>query len=509
MRKKQFYFIIACLVLLAITLPYLYAAQAGGAAYVFGGFLMNLQDGNSYRAKIYQGWRGDWRFTLPYTADPGEGGYLFLFYLGLGHLARLLNAPLLLVFHGARLLGAVCALGALFRFYKALFSSPQRRKLAFAIAALGAGLGWLAIPFGAFTADFWVSETYPFLSAYANPHFPLGIALIVWLLTPNVEKHPFWRFAASFLLALLSPFGVVIVVLVRGSDLLLRGWLAQDRFASGAKPLGVWDLLAIGLGGGPVLLYQFWLSHTDPVLSGWNAQNLTLTPPLWDVILALSPALLFALLGVRRAWKEERLRLLLLWSGLGLALIFVPWSLQRRFMMGLYIPLAGLAAVGLEQASKKIKRNYRTLVVVFFLFALPTNLMVIFSGVYAARSQDSSIYLTREENQTLDWLEANTPPDALILAGPETGLYLPAHTGRRVIYGHPYETVNAESAKAAVTAFFTDEMTSAAAGKFLKTQGVDYIFYGPRERVLGEMPKLSTIESVFTLDTVTLYKVRP
>ncbi|MEA2008811.1 MAG: hypothetical protein U9O54_06790, partial [Chloroflexota bacterium] len=211
MREKQFYFIIGLVLILAITLPYIYAAQAGGSEHVFGGFLMNMQDGNSYLAKMYQGWRGDWRFTLPYTAEPGAGGYIFLFYLGLGHLARILNAPLVLVFHVARILGAMCMLWALSHFYETLFQSPRRRKLAFAISALGSGVGWLALLLGNIGSDFWVAETYPFLSAYVNPHFALGLALIVWMITPRTEKRPLLMFIAALALAAMSPFGVVIV----------------------------------------------------------------------------------------------------------------------------------------------------------------------------------------------------------------------------------------------------------------------------------------------------------
>jgi hypothetical protein len=89
-----------------ITLPYLYAAQAGGDEYVFGGFLLNPIDGNSYLAKMYEGWRGDVKFTLPYTTEVSEGGYLFLFYIGLGHLARMIDVPRILVFHAARIISS-------------------------------------------------------------------------------------------------------------------------------------------------------------------------------------------------------------------------------------------------------------------------------------------------------------------------------------------------------------------------------------------------------------------
>ena len=137
------FYIVATIFLIFITLPYLYAAQAGGRDYAFGGFLLNPMDGNTYLAKIYQGWRGDWRFTLPYTASPGEGAYLFLFYLFLGHLARFLGLPLLWVFHLARVLGALVLLLALRDFLR--YSGLPTRWLgwAFALASLGSGMGWL------------------------------------------------------------------------------------------------------------------------------------------------------------------------------------------------------------------------------------------------------------------------------------------------------------------------------------------------------------------------------
>lgn len=520
MKERRFYFIIALLVILAITTPYLYAAQAGGSEYVFGGFLINAQDGNSYLAKIYQGWRGDWRFTLPYTADSGEGGYLNIFYLGLGHVARILNAPLLLAFHVARILGACCLLWALAHFWRSLFPSPQRGELAFAISSLASGVGWLAIPFGAFTADFWVAETYPFLSAYVNPHFVFGLALIVWLVTPPSKKNLLWSFLASLALGIISPFGVAIVIMVLGSVIVLK-YVGQDfRSLRDFGSLGpkFQNVIAVGLGGGPVLLYDYWIAHSDPVLSEWNAQNLTLTPPLWDILLALSPVFILALIGIRQAWSEERSKILVPWAGLGLALIFIPWSLQRRFMMGLFIPLAGLATLGVEWLSEKIKLNYRTLVIILFILALPTNIIVIFSGLHAAQTQEPTIYLTVEEVQAFDWIETNTPPDALILTGPETGLYIPAHTGRRVIYGHPYETVNAETAKATVTAFFTGEMTPSQAAFLLQARSVDYILVTPREREVGaDSPLLvgeglgerSNLKLLFTTDTVQIYGVLP
>src|SRR4030042_5617993 len=89
-------------------------------------------------------------------------------------------------------------------------------------------MGWLAFPFGKITSDLWISEAYPFLSAYTNPHFALGLALMLILLTFIVkgnglnESHPDHKRITSglrvgltsLLLAIISPFGVIVVLVV-------------------------------------------------------------------------------------------------------------------------------------------------------------------------------------------------------------------------------------------------------------------------------------------------------
>ena len=122
-KHIEFPLFICIIVLLLVTLPFVIATCSGGDNYIFNGFLLNPLDGNSYIAKMYQGWEGSWRFFLPYTSEPGEGAYLFLFYLGLGHLARILNTPLLVVYHFARLMGCIVLLMTLWWFYDGISPS--------------------------------------------------------------------------------------------------------------------------------------------------------------------------------------------------------------------------------------------------------------------------------------------------------------------------------------------------------------------------------------------------
>ena len=120
-------------------------------------------------------------------------------------------------------------------------------------------------------------------------------------------------------------------------------------------------------------------------------------------------------------------------------MLYVPLGLQRRFMLGLYVPLAGLASIGLDFLLPRRKGLAVAAICLVVILVIPTNLMILMGGTQAVQTKDSRVFLTAEEKEGLDWIAANTPKNALILASPEMGLYVPAYTGRRVIYGHPFE----------------------------------------------------------------------
>lgn len=529
---------IALLVLLLITLPYLTAWAAAGPEHTFGGFLLNPMDGNSYLAKMYEGWRGDWRFTLAYTAVRSDGAYLFTFYLLLGHLARWLGLSLIGVFHVARLLGSVLLLWALWRFLQNLNPQGKHTTLIYGLACLGLGMGWLAFPFGVATSDFWVAEAYPFLSAYTNPHFALSLALLVWLLTirPSASEEPqphrlrVWggivaAILASIILGSMSPFAVVLGLAILGIVLVLRvlaAWLLLRVSPAGSPGLvrnllteqsfraTLVRLVCLFLGGAPVVLYAVWAMRIDPLLAAWNVQNLTPAPPLWDLLLAFSPALLLALLGLVQVWQRQspQIQITEVWAVLALVMVYLPFELQRRFLVGLAIPLAALAGFGLEWLENRMTRRFRFVAIAAIALTFPTLLLVLLVGQFGALAQNPLLYLTRGETQALSWVESNTPADALLLAAPQTGLFIPAHTGRRVLYGHPFETVNAEVEETAVSSFFAQAAANPlAANDFLTKRRIGYIFYGPREQELGQLPDLAGLSAVYSQAGVTIYRV--
>jgi hypothetical protein len=507
-RRERFLIgAIIILVLAAIAIPYLVAWRNAGENYLFNGFLLNPLDGNSYLAKMHEGWRGDIGFTLPYTAEKGEGAYLFLFYLFLGRIARLFDISLIATFHLARVLSTLLMYLCLYRFFVHTFTQVHMRIFAFLLAAIGSGLGWIALLFGRFTSDFWVAEAYPFLSAFSNPHFSLGMAIVLSLFTFTQDRNSGlskWLIVLlSLLLAILLPFGVVLVLLILAG---LVVWEGFPRYSGIFRGVVFQRLAWIGLGGIPVLVYDIVVTYQDPFLKIWNSQNLTLSPPLWDLLISLSPLVFLALVGVGTHYKsrERPIRLLITWAILGVVLLYLPWGLQRRFMMGLYIPICALAAAGLGAMARN-RRGFALAAILITLLVLPTNLVILLSSAQAIRTHNPQIYLSKAEADALEWIATHTPMDAKILAAPETGLFIPAHTGRRVFYGHPYETVDAAQQKAMVSRFFEGSLSDAEEVELLAK--TDYVFAGPREQQIGGYLPTQNLESIFTANSVRIYRV--
>jgi hypothetical protein len=495
----------AAAVILVATLPYLIAWWTTPDGLFYTGFLTNPEDGQSYLAKMLQGYRGQWLFHLPYTAEPHRGEFLFTYYLALGHLARWMGIPPILLFHGARLINGFILLIILY-FVVAHFTADRyRRRFAFTLIALGSGFGWLAVLLGGMTVDLWVPEGYVFYSLFVNPHFPLAIALmlltILWSATPwgalRVRTRRGWpwrllRVALSAAaLGLVQPLGLLTV----GAALAVYAaitWVQRRRPPWREILSGI----ALAAGGGPFLVNAYLASIHNPAFSAWSAQNQTPSPPPWDYALGYGVVLLLALGGLWVALRRRRASdwLLVAWTGSTAVLLYLPFSLQRRLVIGLVVPLGLLATMGWAWLSARHqahaparadrqRRSFLRAPVVWSLAGM-THLFVVVIALVGTLSHHSALYLGDDERGGLAWLAVHAAPDALVLAGPETGLYIPAWAGQRVWYGHRFETVGADRRRAQVEAFYRDGDQSLLQGS--PPLRADYVWYGPRERALSQ-----------------------
>lgn len=496
--KRRNSFLYYALILVLLNLPYAFGFLGNDDWHLFNGFILNPIDGNSYLAKMQLGVEGKWLFTLPFTSEIGVERFLFIFYILLGQVARITGIEPIIIFHLTRNLAFIFLLGEIKRFIDWACDDALSRKWAFFIVSMGSGLGWMVFLFGITTSDFWVSEAYPFLSAFINPHFPLGLALMMGMLR-NSESASGWRLALlSIALALILPFGIVIISVTLGLTSIWRIWQGQKQHLAS---------MIIGLLPGLAIIgYQYWFVGADKQLSIWNAQNLTHSPPAWDLVISLSPVIILAFLDLffdRHNLRATPHRVLLwAWLGASLLLMYLPLPFQRRFITGLYIPAAILAIMTMRSWVKSSQKAYRVLLVL----SIPTNIIILLAGSMAAVNRDPRLFITGDEYQAMSWIRSHTTIQDVILASPENGNVIPARTGRRVVYGHPFETVNAASKKSEVEKFYSDHMSAIETGKFLKENHVRYILYGPREKDLGTPALFSGLRMVFHSGDVFLYQ---
>ncbi|MBN1811582.1 MAG: hypothetical protein JXA14_07085 [Anaerolineae bacterium] len=499
--------------MIASTVPYLVAWAAAPEGAHFTGLIFNPQDGNSYIAKMRQGLAGSWVFRLPYTPEPQDGAPVFLFYLFLGHVARWTGLPLIAIYHAARLLGGAAMLAMLYVLASRVSDDVGGRRAMFLLAALGSGLGWLVAFFGYQSADLWVPEAFPVYALLANAHFSLSIGLMTWIADCGlrigdwqlaISNGRYWllrlgMISAAVVLGAVQPFGLVAVFGGLGVMLIARA--VRERSVPW-RAVG-WVALA-GLAALPYPLYMLQAMKADPALSVWNAQNLTGSPPLWDWALSYGLVLVLAVLGAvfaaRRGSNGDWL--LMGWALVILVGMYLPLSLQRRLSLGLGVPLGLLAGVGWWRVVRlHIKARWRGLVqglVVAFCVLTPILLVVGHLAVV------SDAYLSPGEWAALAWLRDEGKPDVVVLCSTRMGIFVPAWAGQPVVYGHPFETVNAEERRAQVEAFWAGEMSAEERQMFLRENRVGYILVGTE---IGDW-RLEIGDLALEADGVKIYDVR-
>jgi hypothetical protein len=513
----------AVVILIVGCLPYVAAWLAAPSGYQFGGILVNPLDGNSYLAKMRQGWAGGWMFHLTYTPEPHQGASIFLFYLGLGHVARLTAVPLIFIYHAARVLAGLALLLAVYAFVGRLTSDGRERRLAFWLVGFSAGLGWLGAAFGAFPIDLWVPEGFAFYSLMTNPHFPLAMALMLVVIGGVVWPASGVRCwlvpgLAAVALAVVQPFSLAGVYAAAALYLLVKWRLDHPRtglLRDWPRP-GITAAASAVMFSVPVLAYDYWVYITNPALMAWAGQNVTPAPSVLDLILGYG---LVGLLAIAGGWMAVRQRdraalALVVWSGVTLALVYMPLALQRRLIIGLGLPLAMLAALGLTRwvAARVPGQRARWLEALTVGFSVMGTLFLLLVLTLGALGQSKPpslpgpLYLSQDEVAGMRWLLANAP-DEVVLAAPRTSMLLPGRAGVRVFYGHPYETIDAPVKEAQAERFFRGQMSAEEWQELESRYSVGYVFFGPAERKMGPNELLAQMEPTFHQGEVTIYRV--
>jgi hypothetical protein len=254
----------------------------------------------------------------------------------------------------------------------------------------------------------------------------------------------------------------------------------------------------------PLLAYNYLLFSRDPVWSQFARQNLTLSPPPLYFLFGLGLLLPFAALGGLRGIQSRSpaMGAMITWVVAGFMIAYLPVNIQRRFLLGMTIPLGILAVEGLVGM---VKTKYSSLI----LFGV--SMLVIISSIYL--SLGSSIFIRTHPVDyfypttlatALTWLDDRALPDDYVMASARTGSITAQLTHLRVYIGHEMETIRFSEKVSSVEAYYLGNSPKG----WLSTLPVRWVIFGPYEADLfGNFRPDDSLELVYDRDDVKIYEV--
>ncbi|MCS7072633.1 MAG: hypothetical protein NZM00_14095, partial [Anaerolinea sp.] len=244
-----------------------------------------------------------------------------------------------------------------------------------------------------------------------------------------------------------------------------------------------------------------------------NQQNQTPAPPLHGLVLGLGLPLLIALPSIWRAvrrFERDGDRFMLIWLALMIVAMYLPTNVQRRFAVGLMIPIAYFAVRAIEDTwIHFIQRRWRLIVgiIFFFLISISMILMLFLPFVPIAVNnpgQAAGVYLEADYIPIFNQLNQLATLNDVVLASPVVSAWLPGWGGVRSVYGHPYETVDADERRAEVEAWFAANSPDHCLD-LLDRYSVRYVIFGPEEARLGSGTCLSVLREIGRAGGVAIY----
>lgn len=502
------------LVILAFV-PFLWVGLSGvgGGQWQFMGVLNNPLDGATYLSKMLQGYEGSWLIHFQHTPETHNAMLLQILYPLLGQLSRVVGIPPIALFHAARVVASLIMYMALYHFAATIWPRRRSRQIFFVIVSVGSGVGWLyTILAGSIggVPDLTIPEIFPFYSSLVNVHFPLTIAclallssIIIVTFRPGCSDDPSMNNGGvllgllSFLLSLLypqslAPFGAAAVILVA-----FRTYHARQ-----IKMRDVRWLLLLILPALPMAVYYVALVNYNPAAAEWNRQNVTLSPSPIVFLFGLGIPLLIALPGIFRSlrrFEPDGDQFIITWLIVILLALYLPTNTQRRFGVGLMIPIAYFATRALEGFwFNYISRRWRYRLVLAVIPAMTMSYLLVLLGNMTVTSGP---FLQRDYGTALQWLRQTATPEDVVLAAPDVSAWVPGWTGARVVAGHPYETLDVDVKFQQAL----DWYTGANCTQVIQAYSVRYIIVGPQERELGSVSCASDLTPVFEYNSVTIY----
>lgn len=519
-RKDLLWVFMVCLIIMAFgSIPTWEGYRFETSTLRFRGLYFDSQDYAVHIAMMRAGAHGDWAYQLRFTTEPQHPAYIRLFYVVLGHLSEWLGLAPEIMFEAARWVFGFTALYTLYRLMQQIFQEIYWARIAFLIAALGSGLGWLQLLLnwsaGKITPiDFWFIDGYVFFSLSVFPHFAFVTTAMCLVLSHWLRFLEDQRWMHIFVIGLL-------VIAVQFVNPIAFAPLDAGLFGAvffpwwKAKKIQIPQVLALLIVAAlhlPLLAYNFLVLNRDPLWSQFTAQNQTLSPPPIYYLLGYALFLPLAIAGIISSLrtKSSTTGVAIFWVGSAFLLAYSPFSIQRRFLQNITIPLGILATFGLQylvnvilmRTKSRIPWRHITVGTFLFLFSLSSIELSLGRTTYLQTHPKESYY-PASLDAAVAWFREHAQYNDFVLASEPTSQVLAQKTGMRVYAGHEMETLNYSGKETGVTAFYAGQLSS------LVKAPIKWVVYGPDEEAINpNFAAPNNLELVYEISELKIYQVK-
>lgn len=414
-----------------------------------------IEDYYYYLHLMRQGWEGYWTATSWLTPEVYPGAVLNVFFLLLGHMARIFHIGIPMMYLFARISGGVLLLILVYVLIQKIFPKDRSKRIgAFVLVLFGTyWWGWQAgRPAVSLLAHQWTELDPIFRWSYIPHHLwsKVGmVSLIVLLIKP--KKSVGYLLTISALTALTG----LINPVVYATFLPLIGlWAGLEFLRNTEQRKNVWFYLpwiCIVFSALVVGLYHRNLSLT---LFPWTSyeiweKTLQYSVRISDYAISLGPNFVLFLLAVPLIWRYGRTgTLLIAWVASSWVMLFgfrflVPVTVERYLGGYQFIPIGIGAAEGLFFIAKRIIRKDYAIIVAGMLFLLMVYHFIGLSAslkehrrYIAENATNPQVYIPDDLMHAFSYIEKETLRQSVVLAPYWISTMLPALTGTRVIGGH-------------------------------------------------------------------------
>ena len=341
-------------------LPTIYAWLNTPDGYWFTGVssFFDPWDINAYFSGMRQGFEGSWLYRNPYHPSDARRLPIYLTYLSLGHLARIFNLSISLVYHAASFILGVSFLLAVYFFIRFFLKDKFWSLFCLYLVAFGGGFGFMAL--GVLPDTAWPDATI--FQTLHMPHLIFDQLLFLGVLFLSYRALTKLNWCCGFLaaglglgLAFIHPYSLFVADVVAVA-LPVGLWL-KDRNWQRVKFLFPLAFVSTVIGG--YFFKTFYLDNpqADPFFVNQPAYK---TPSILVLALGYGLVAAFAVVGVHRLWKEKTPAafFLLPWFFGQLLALQLPVSWQRIMIKSFFIVVCLLAVWGMR--SLKLKMKYQS-----------------------------------------------------------------------------------------------------------------------------------------------------